>query len=154
MFSNFQIITYVLSVLVLILIGWNIRNEIRLKKIFAGKKAADLEEVLVGLNKDVGVLKEAGVKIFSTLENNDKRIRRSIQGLEVLRFNPFKESGGNQSFSIAFLNEEGDGLVLSSLYSRERVSIFAKPVKNMASEFELTGEEKESLKKAKLAQNS
>jgi len=48
------------------------------------------------------------------------------------------------------LNEDGDGVVFSSLYSRERMSIFAKPIKNGKSEYELTEEEKEALKKAKV----
>jgi len=48
------------------------------------------------------------------------------------------------------VNENGDGVVLSSLYSRERMSIFAKPVKNGKSEYELTTEEKEVLEKAKV----
>ena len=76
-----------------------------------------------------------------------------MTGVETVRFNPFKGdgSGGNQSFSTAFVNEEGDGVVISSLYSRERVSVFAKPVKKMSSEYEMTAEEKESLQKAKEA---
>lgn len=48
------------------------------------------------------------------------------------------------------LNEDGDGVVISSLYSRERMSIFAKPIKNGKSEYELTDEEKKSLAKAKV----
>ena len=48
------------------------------------------------------------------------------------------------------LNEEGDGVVFSSLYSRDRMSIFAKPVKNNNSEYELTSEEKQALEKAKV----
>ncbi|MGH7249434.1 MAG: DUF4446 family protein, partial [Minisyncoccia bacterium] len=56
----------------------------------------------------------------------------------------------NQSFAIGMMNEDGDGLVLSSLYSRERMSIFAKPIKRGKSEYELTAEEKEALNKAKV----
>jgi len=48
------------------------------------------------------------------------------------------------------LNEENDGVVLSSLYSRERMSIFAKPIKNGKSEYELTEEEQNALSKAKV----
>ena len=74
----------------------------------------------------------------------EKRLRKSTQSIETIRFNPFKGSGagGNQSFATAFLNEDGNGLVMSSLYARDRVSIFSKPVKNFTSEFELSDEEK------------
>ena len=48
------------------------------------------------------------------------------------------------------LDEDGNGVVLSSLYSRERMSVFAKPIKNNKSEYELTAEEKEALKGAEV----
>jgi hypothetical protein len=51
------------------------------------------------------------------------------------------------------MNEEGDGVVFSSLYSRERVSIFAKPVKKQASEFELSAEERDAMKRAMAQHN-
>ena len=78
------------------------------------------------------------------------KLRKSIRGLETVRFNPFPDQGSNQSFAIGMLNEENDGIVLSSLYSRERMSIFAKPIKNGKSEYELTNEEKEAITKAEV----
>ena len=71
--------------------------------------------------------------------------------MHTVRFNPFKGTGagGNQSFATALLNENGDGVVLSSLYSRERVSVYAKPVQKFSSEYELSGEEKQAIKSAK-----
>jgi hypothetical protein len=84
----------------------------------------------------------------SHIHDSSRKLKKSIRGFETIRFNPFKDQGGNQSFAIAFLNDEGDGVVISSLYSRDRTSVFAKPIKKMASEFELTEEEKEALNKA------
>ena len=81
----------------------------------------------------------------------NEKLRKSIRGLETVRFNPFADQGSNQSFAIGMLNEEGDGVVLSSLYSRERMSVFAKPIKNNKSEYELTAEEKEALKRAEVS---
>ena len=78
------------------------------------------------------------------------KLQKSIRGLETVRFNPFSDQGSNQSFAIGMLNEKGDGVVLSSLYSRERMSVFAKPIKGGKSEYELTAEEKEVLKKAEV----
>ena len=79
----------------------------------------------------------------------NRRLRKSIRGVETVRFNPFPDQGSNQSFAIGMVDETGDGVVLSSLYARERMSIFAKPVKGGKSEYELTEEEKEALWKAK-----
>ena len=68
----------------------------------------------------------------------------------MVRFNPFSGdgSGGNQSFAAAFLDEKGSGVVLSSLYARDRVGLYAKPIEKGASSFELTKEEKEALERA------
>jgi hypothetical protein len=86
------------------------------------------------------------------LEILEQRVARSIQSTELVRFSPFTGIGrnGNQSFSASFINEEGDGMVISGLYySNDRVSLFAKPTKAFASEFELSPEEKEVVAKAK-----
>jgi len=71
-----------------------------------------------------------------------------VRNIETVRFNPFIDAGSNQSFAIAMLNDEGNGVVMSSLYARDRMSIFAKPIVRGKSEFELSSEEKEVLSKA------
>jgi hypothetical protein len=85
------------------------------------------------------------------LTSVEKRLRKSIQAISTVRFNPFKGtgSGSNQSFATVFLNEEKDGVVISSLYSREHISVYSKPIVKGSSEYELSDEEKESLVKAK-----
>ncbi len=85
------------------------------------------------------------------LTSVESRLKQSIRGLHTVRFNPFKGdgSGGAQSFATALVNDHGDGVVLSSLCSRDRMSIFSKPIKSFSSEFELTEEERTALSKAK-----
>ena len=83
------------------------------------------------------------------IKDINKRLKTSVTGVGVVRFNPFTNSGGNQSFAIALLNEHGNGVIISTLYGRERTSIFAKPVVKFASEYELTKEETEALEQAK-----
>ena len=148
--QNLEIATYILGALVVILLVWNIRTERRIKKITTGKGGADLEEAINFLVDEVKAINLREKNTAGILSNNHERLKRSIQGVELIRFNPFNDSGSNQSFAIALLNEEGDGLVISSLYSRERMSVFAKPIKNLASSHELSDEEKEVLKKASI----
>ena len=78
-------------------------------------------------------------------------MKRSLQSVETVRFNPFKGSGegGNQSFSTSFVSENGDGVVISSLYSRDRISVFSKPLSKFQSSFELTDEEKKVIEDSK-----
>ncbi len=149
MITNQNIILYALIALSVFLFAWNIKTEIRMRKIFAGKKAKDLEDVIISLVNEAGRLEKSEGQIKDHIENIEGRLKRSIQGVETVRFNALRDTGGNQSFATAFLNEEGDGAIISSIYSRERVSIFAKPIKGNKSEYELTGEEKEALSKAR-----
>lgn len=135
-----------------ILIGviWVVVTEKRLKRFFLGKKGKDLEDTIVALENDIAKLKKAEENFEKEIGVINSKLKKSIRGLETIRFNPFPDQGSNQSFAIGMLNEENDGLVISSLYSRERMSIFAKPIKNGKSEYELTAEEKEALTKAKV----
>lgn len=129
---------------------WMIITERRLKRFFLGKKAKDLEETIAILENNITRLNKAKDSIEKEITTINGKLKKSIRGLETIRFNPFPDQGSNQSFAIGVLNEEGDGVVLSSLYSRERMSIFAKPIKNHKSEYELSNEEREALTKAKV----
>lgn len=135
-----------------ILVGaiWVFITEKRLKRFFLGKKAKDLEDTIVKLEDDIAAFRVAKENIEKEIATINTKLKKSIRGLETIRFNPFPDQGSNQSFAIGMLNEEGDGLVISSLYSRERMSVFAKPVKGGTSTYELSEEEKEAIVKAKV----
>lgn len=143
-------IAFFVFALIAILIGavWAWNTEKRLRRFFLGKKAKDLEDTIIILERDIAMLKESKTNIEKELITINQKLKKSIRGLETIRFNPFPDQGSNQSFAIGMLNEDGDGVIMSSLYSRERMSIFAKPIKAGKSEFELTEEEKEALKKS------
>jgi hypothetical protein len=152
--TKLEIVFFVLTGIAIffIILGaiWIIVTEKRLKRFFLGKKAKDLEDTIITLEQEITKLSKARDNIEKDITEINAKMKKSIRGLEAIRFNPFPDQGGNQSFAIGMLNEEGDGLVISSLYSRERMSIFAKPVKNGKSEYELSNEEKEALLKAKV----
>jgi hypothetical protein len=145
------ILIYILSAVVVLLVIWIVRLEIRLGRLLIGKNAKSLEDSFVVISKDLKDLHQFTKEMEHYLANVEKRLQRSIQGIETIRFNPFKGtgSGGNQSFSATFVNEKGDGVVLTSMYSRDRISMFAKPLKDWKSEFELSEEEKEAIEKSK-----
>ncbi|KKT18503.1 MAG: hypothetical protein UW02_C0030G0003 [Candidatus Nomurabacteria bacterium GW2011_GWB1_43_7] len=149
--TKLEIAFFVLAgIAILISAIWIIITEKRLGRFFLGKKGKDLEDTIVTLENDIEKLKKAKEIFEKEIVTINTKLKKSIRGLETVRFNPFPDQGSNQSFAIGMLNEENDGLVISSLYSRERMSIFAKPIKNGKSEYELTAEEKEALTKAKI----
>lgn len=74
------------------------------------------------------------------------RSRGSLQHVGLVRFNPFEDTGSDQSFAIALLDDRRDGIVLSSLHGRGQTRIFAKPVEGGASKHTLSDEEAQAIR--------
>lgn len=86
------------------------------------------------------------------LEDDYRRLattlERAIQRVGVVRFNPFQDVGGNQSFAVALLDAKGNGLVLTGLYGRTEQRLYAKPLQAYRSPFPLSAEEQEAIRQA------
>ena len=147
-FETYMIIG--VAIIILLLLTWIIRLEIKLRKIL-GSRNGSIDDAISILRKDTDILKKYAEKTTEKLDIVDKKLKKTVSGNETVRFNPFKGngSGSNQSFATALINSEGDGVVISSIYSRDHLSVFSKPIKDMSSEYELTSEEKTALQKAK-----
>lgn len=138
---------------IIILFIWVLWLQNKLGKLLVGK-AKNLDESFSFITKEVADLKKFKAEALETFKITDARLKKTVSGVETIRFNPFKGdgSGGNQSFATAFLNEEKNGVIISSMYSRDHVSVFSKPIKNLISEQgELTAEEKQAMSKAQEA---
>lgn len=86
--------------------------------------------------------------LTQTCEAVETHVRRAIQRIGVVRFNPFADTGSDQSFAVALLDQNGTGIVFSSLFSRSSTRIFAKPVVDGKSTHVLTDEEQEAIDQA------
>ena len=139
----------VTALIIIILFIWVIWLQNKLGKLLIGK-SKNLDDSLETLAKEITDLKNFRTQAEETFKTNDARLKKTVSGVETIRFNPFKGdgSGGNQSFATAFITEEKNGVIISSMYSRDHISIFSKPIKNLISEYELTAEEKEVMNKA------
>jgi Protein of unknown function (DUF4446) len=74
--------------------------------------------------------------------------RRAIQRVGLVRFNPFEDTGGNQSFALALTDSQGNGFVISSLHSRTGTRLYAKAIGDGRSDGALSAEESEALRLA------
>ena len=149
MLSSTLIAIIALAVVVLILIIHAFVLEKRLKKLLQGKNAQSLENVIIDMQERINTNAAYCSKNESAINTLISKIKKSIRNVQTLRFKPFEDAGSNQSFAIAIVDDEQNGVVLSSLYTRDRMSVFAKPIKNGFSEYELTNEEKNVLESAK-----
>lgn len=84
----------------------------------------------------------------------DDRLFRALMHVAVLRYSAYSDSGGDQSFAVALLDDNGDGVVLSSLVSRSGARVFAKPVAGGHSSHPLTAEEETVIARARAAPTS
>lgn len=146
--SYLNLAMVVLGILVLFLIIRLFLVERKLQKVLRGKKGEDLGETVIELVKEISKLDERSLLIAKEIDNINGRLLRSIQKVHTVRFNPFHDQGGNHSFATCLLDEEGNGVVISSLYSRDKVNVYAKPLAGGKSEYELSNEETEVIKKA------
>ena len=149
--DSLNVFLYILVGITIIFTVWIIRLELKLKRLLIGKNAKTLEESIMFIKKGVERQVVVNKEIANEIDNINAKLAKSIRGVGVVRFNPFTGTGGggNQSFAIALLDEKHDGIVISSLYNRERFSAFAKPIQKGTSTFELSEEELQALQKAK-----
>ncbi|MAG12733.1 hypothetical protein CL630_02880 [bacterium] len=132
----------------IILAYYAVRNELRMKRMLKGKHVDDLEKSLLETEKQLRgfqAFHERAQKQFDLINN---KIASGARRIGVVRFRPFGQKGGSQSFSAAFINEKGDGIVMSNLHVRDHVSLFAKELQKNESEHKLSKEEKEAITRA------
>jgi hypothetical protein len=117
--------------------------------IFNFSKKKKEPETLKELLSQFKELKQNFKKISQELKDLKIQNKFSVKKIGVVRFNPFKETGGDQSFSIALLDGHNDGVVITSLYTKEGNRMFAKPIKNGESQYLLSAEEKKAIEQSK-----
>jgi len=115
-----------------------------------GVSSKNLKTVLENLLKEVETSKKDIDFLISRCDRIEKEGTSHIQKIGLLRFNPFKDTGGDQSFIVSLVDAENNGVVISGLYSRSGTRWYAKKVsKGIGIEHELSDEEKKALKEAK-----
>ena len=121
----------------------------RLRAVFGSAGEQGLDEVLDSLIKRLDRTGERLDAMNKVQQDFEGLIRRgTIRNVGVVRFNPFPDAGGDQSFAIALLDSEGTGVVISSLHARADTRIFAKPVEAGRSRYPLSDEEQDAIRKA------
>ena len=150
--ENIFIPISIILIILIVVIGYLIFQNFKFKRrldLFFRKGGKDLEEVLGNLIKKLEGQETDLKKNFEEISRLNQIAERSFQKIGVVRFNPFKDVGGDQSFSIALLDLNNNGFVITSLYGREGNRIYAKPINNGKSEYSLSEEEIEAIEKAK-----
>lgn len=143
------------GVIIILLIGFiimiakfsslNKRYKDFMKKLGNGK---NLEEDLETYMYRVDKVEKQNVEISNQINNLNNDLTKCIQKVGIVRYNAFKDTGSDLSFTLALLDENNDGVVLNGIYSREMSNIYAKPVEKGKSTYTVSEEEAQAIQKA------
>lgn len=155
-YNLLDIILIINFLIILILFVMNLSNRKKTRKMAAkynrfmnGLSGASMEEVLDDcINKVNGVI-DKNKEIEYELNTVKRNMLYCLQKVGVVRYNAFDNVGSDLSFSIALLDNNDDGVVISSLYSRETSSTYAKPVIGGKSKYPLSAEEIKAIDNAR-----
>jgi hypothetical protein len=108
----------------------------------------DLESLLLRQAATIERVQADLDRITQQVAANEQQARRHLQQVGMVRYNAFPDTGGDQSFSVALLDADANGVVLTSLYGRTETRTYAKPIQGGKSAYPLSDEEMQALAKA------
>lgn len=146
--AGLAVLVLLLFVVVLVQARRTRRLARRLDQLTRGEDGKDLAAVLdAHLDRVLSVGREVDELTVRTAMA-ETNLRRSFQRIGMVRFNPFEDTGGNQSFALALLDANGDGVIMSSLHSRTGTRVYAKGVTGGRPEAALSDEERRAVEDA------
>jgi hypothetical protein len=137
------------------LAAWVVYLQVRLRRVsqqyarlVRGVDGKNLEEMLHQQVDEVHEALETVRALQAETRRMDHTLAHAFQWMGMVRYNPFRNTGGDQSFVWAIVDGQGNGLVLSSMHSRESTRLYAKPLHEWTSMYPLTEEEQEAIDRA------
>lgn len=121
----------------------------KLRAFMAGKDGASLEATLAWLTQKAAATDDTLHAHKEGLEMIDRRVKRSLRGYSLVRYNAYENVGGEQSFASGLIDEHEDGYILSVITNRNHVGVYAKKVNRGIADVSLTEQETDALNAAK-----
>jgi hypothetical protein len=152
--SDLTVILLIMAALIIIMAAINIFTFFKIRRLgeknkllFSGKTGENLEDIIIGQSKEIKELDSEIQELFEISNKIHDLAFKGIHNMGLIRFNPFKDIGGDQSFAVALLDGKKSGIVISSLHTHEGTRMYVKPVVQGSSEkYPLTEEEKQVIK--------
>lgn len=126
-----------------------IKLKSNLRSFMMGKDGASLEATLAWLTQKMAATDDTLHAHKEALEMIDNRVKRSIRGYSLVRYDAYENGGGEQSFASGLIDEHQDGYILSVMTNRNHVGVYAKKINRGTPEVSLTKEELDALNTAK-----
>lgn len=139
------IISIIFGVWLLVLSYFIYKINALFNKLTKGVEVTDIKKVLEKVLASETQNKKDVEDVFRKIAYLEEDGKLHVQKIGLTRFNPFKELGGDHSFSIAILDATDSGIIITSLHTRDRTRVYMKEIKKGKSGSELSAEEKKAL---------
>ena|SRR5258708_7428930 len=148
--SNLLIIFFGTAILIwlVILSVLFVRIFIHYKTLVRGVSGENLERILKKVLESQDLTKKEMLELGNRIALMQKGELSHIQKLGFVRFNPFDETGGDNSFALALMDAKLNGVVVTGLHTREKTRMYAKSLSEGTSKYELSKEEKRAIAEA------
>ncbi|WP_274654926.1 DUF4446 family protein [Paenibacillus humicola] len=147
-----DLVTVVLAVMSILLLIRTMALGSKMKKLrkayvqFMGVTGVEnLEQVIIDIRNQIDIQEEVIEQLASRADQLERKLKDKKGNVGIRRYNAFADRGSDLSFSLAIVNDDEDGLVLSGIHSRDQTFVYAKPVKQGKSDYPLSPEEKQAL---------
>lgn len=120
----------------------------RISRLLADVSSGNLEQILVSRLEAITELQAEAERARQRIQILERQQLHNLDRVGLVRFNPFEDTGADLSFALALLNAVGDGVVMTGLWGREEVRMYAKPIKARSSRYALSQEEKQAIELA------
>lgn len=144
-----EIVLFILSFfLIIVLFLMNLSNRAKIKRLRAkynkfmnGLSDRNIEQLLDDCIDYVNEVNKKNREIENHINHIERNLLQCVQKVGIVRFNAFENVGSDLSFSIAMLDANDNGIVVSGIYARDSSSTYAKPVMGGKSRYVMSGEE-------------
>ena len=135
----------ILVIMLIVMIAKTNKLKNRLDKFVLGKDGKSLEKDIVAIYEDNKFLKNATEKNKKDIRILYKNMESAFQKIGVVKYDAFRQMGGNLSFCLALLDENNNGFIMNSVHSTDGCYTYTKIIKNGESDVDLGTEEKKAL---------
>lgn len=129
---------------------WLYRTNKHYSRLVARTGKEDLRAILESLLQNQTAVEKHLKDLHVQIRDFEKKSQEFIQRIGLIKFNPYNETGGDQSFALALLDEKDTGIVILSLHGREGTRIYIKSVNQGKATLELSKEEKQAIDRARI----
>jgi len=151
LYQSYILIGLAVLVIILLLVIISVLRSInhlesKYRRLMRGANGKNIEELVVNNLKVIEQAKQETEYVKQMYKSVDERLRQCIRKVSVVRYRAFEDVGSDLSYSIAFLDENTNGVIMTGIFGRNESTTYAKPIDNGISRYDLSLEEKLALK--------